>query len=148
MEFNDGGTAAVEIGDRQGTSTGSTCRPARSCRGGAAGPAAPIGPGQGCTGNFSAGTPKSPAVNGVQVPGSPPIDSTASVGNGDLYFGAGNAASPVDGGYYAYSLNGTEAWNQVVTNPATDERPRRRRRRRRSRSPTADRWWRADRWAK
>ncbi len=59
---------------------------------------------------------------GVEVPGSPPIDSTASVGpsNGDLYFGAGNAASPIDGGYYAYAPNGTEVWNQVVTNPSTD----------------------------
>ena len=56
------------------------------------------------------------------MPGSPPIDSTASVdpANGDLYFGAGNAAAPGVGGYYAYSPNGTFAWNQVVTNPPTD----------------------------
>ena len=55
------------------------------------------------------------------MPGSPPIDSTASVGpNGNLYFGGGNAAAPVDGGYYAYGPNGVEVWNQVVTNPTTD----------------------------
>ena len=63
-------------------------------------------------------------VIGVRVPGSPPIDSTASVGpNGNLYVGGGNAAAPVDGGYYAYGPNGTELWNQVVTNPTTDTDP-------------------------
>ena len=66
---------------------------------------------------------------GTPVPGSPPIDSTASVDptNGDLYFGAGNAAVPGVGGYYAYSPNGTLAWNQVVTNPPHRHRERRRR---------------------
>ena len=29
----------------------------------------------------------------------------------------------MDGGYYAYSSNGSEVWNQVVTNPATDDAP-------------------------
>ena len=65
-------------------------------------------------------------VNGLEVPGSPPIDSTASVDNangGDLYFGGGNAASPIDGGYYAYSPGGSQVWNQVVTNPPTDTMP-------------------------
>ena len=64
-------------------------------------------------------------MNGVEVPGSPPVDSTASVnGNGDLYFGAGNAA--VAGRRRLLRLQrrtGTEAWNQVVTNPATDSAP-------------------------
>ena len=61
-------------------------------------------------------------MNGSPVPGSPPIDSTASVdpNNGNLYFGGGNAAVPGVGGYYAYTANGTLAWNQVVTNPSTD----------------------------
>ena len=105
-------------------STGSTCRPARSLPGWGSGAGDTVGPGQGCQSNPSGGTPAT-GVNGVEVPGSPPVDSTASVdaSNGDLYFGAGNAASPVDGGYYAYAPNGTEVWNQVVTNPATDNAP-------------------------
>ena len=61
-------------------------------------------------------------MNGTSVPGSPPIDSTASVDptNGALYFGGGNAAVPGLGGYYAYTSNGTLAWTQVVTNPSSD----------------------------
>ena len=60
--------------------------------------------------NPSGGTPNSSGVNGIALPGNSPVDSTASVnGNNELYFGAGNAASPVDGGYYAYNANGTEA---------------------------------------
>ena len=106
-------------------STGSTCRPAPSCPGGAAGRATRVGPGQGCL-----ATPpearRRRASTGSRSPGArrstrPPRSSR----NGDLYFGAGNAASPVDGGYYAYAPNGTEAWNQVVTNPSTRQRPRR-----------------------
>jgi hypothetical protein len=122
VEFDDNGPA-VEIGDRQGAVYGLSLLTGTVLPGWGSETGASIGPAQGCTGNFTPGTPRSPAVSGVQVPGSPPIDSTASVGNGDLYFGAGNAASPVDGGYYAYSFNGTEAWNQVVTNPATDSAP-------------------------
>ena len=59
------------------------------------------------------------------MPGSPPIDSTASVdpGTGNLLVDAGNAAEATDGGYYAYSPSGGEVWNQVVTNPATDTVP-------------------------
>ncbi len=70
-----------------------------------------IGSGQGCEdNNAGGGTPKSAGggsllLNGSSVPGSPPIDSTASVdpNNGSLYFGGGNAAVPGTGGYYAYT---------------------------------------------
>ena len=74
-----------------------------------------------------AATPKSAGggsllLNGSSVPGSPPIDSTASVdpNNGALYFGGGNAAVPGTGGYYAYTSSGAMEWNQVVSNPSTD----------------------------
>ena len=118
------GTPAWRSATGRATSTGSTWQNGSVRPAGAAGRGAPSGSGQGCTiGNPGGGSPAT-GVNGVEVPGSPPIDSTASVNtNGDLYFGAGNAASPVDGGYYAYSSNGTEVWNQVVTNPATDTAP-------------------------
>ena len=72
-----------------------------------------------------------PAVgdNGVEVAGSPPIDSTASVdpNNGDLYFGGGNAASPVDGGYYAYGPERQPGVEPGRDQPADRHRPRRRR---------------------
>ena len=41
VEFNDGGTAAVEVGDRQGDLYGLDLQPARSCRAGERGRAAP-----------------------------------------------------------------------------------------------------------
>ena len=124
VEFNDGGTAAVEVGDRQGDIYGLNLQTGAVLPGWGSGTGTTVGPGQGCLANPSGGTPAT-GVNGVGVPGSPPVDSTASVNasNGDLYFGAGNAASPIDGGYYAYAPNGTEVWNQVVTNPSTDTSP-------------------------
>ena len=128
-EFNDGGTPAVEIGDREGDHyamdlQGGSPLPGWASNTGTAG----IGNGQGCEdSNSGGGTPKNasagnPLLNGTPVPGSPPIDSTASVSptNGGLYFGAGNAAEPGLGGYYAYSANGAFAWNQIVTNPPSD----------------------------
>jgi hypothetical protein len=62
---------------------------------------------------------------GIEVPGSAPIDSTASVdpNNGTLLFDSGNAAEAVDGGYYDYTPGGSQVWNQVVTNPSTDTVP-------------------------
>ncbi len=61
----------------------------------------------------------------MEVPGSPPIDSTASIdpGTGNLLVDAGNAAEATDGGYYAFSAAGGEVWNQVVTNPPSDTVP-------------------------
>jgi PQQ enzyme repeat len=122
VAFDDSGTPGVEVGDRQGVLYGLDLQTGAVLPGWGSGTGGTVGSGQGCLSAPSGGSPAT-GVNGVEVPGSPPVDSTASVGNGDLYFGAGNAASPVDGGYYAYSSNGTEAWNQVVTNPATDGAP-------------------------
>ena len=124
VEFNGGGTAGVEVGDRQGNIYGLNLQTGAVLPGWGSGSGSAVGSGQGCMSNPSGGSPGT-GVNGVAVPGNPPIDSTASVSpsNGDLYFGAGNAAAPIDGGYYAYAPNGTEAWNQVVTNPATDNAP-------------------------
>jgi hypothetical protein len=124
VEFNDGGTAAVEVGDRQGDLYGLNLQTGAVLPGWGTGSGGSVGSGQGCLINPSGGTPNSSGVNGIALPGNSPVDSTASVnGNNELYFGAGNAASPVDGGYYAYNANGTEAWNQVVANPATDDAP-------------------------
>jgi hypothetical protein len=124
VEFNDGGTPAVEVGDRQGDIYGLDLLTGDPLPGWGTGSGGTTGSGQGCLINPSGGSPNTSGVNGIEVPGSPPVDSTASVNfNDQLYFGAGNAAAPVDGGYYAYNANGTEAWNQVVTNPASDSAP-------------------------
>ncbi|HEX4434125.1 MAG TPA: hypothetical protein VH012_04805 [Acidimicrobiales bacterium] len=124
VAFSDNGTPAIEVGDRQGNLYGFNQSDGSTATGWGGGTGMTVGSGQGCgVGNTSGGVPAQ-GVNGVQIPGSPPVDSTASVNsNGELYFGAGNAASPVDGGYYAYGFNGAEAWNQVVTNPPTDTAP-------------------------
>jgi outer membrane protein assembly factor BamB len=122
VAFNDGGTSAVEVGDRQGDLYGLNLQTGSVAPGWGSGTGDNVGSGQGCLSTPSGGTPGT-GVNGIEIPGSPPVDSTASVGNGDLYFGAGNAASPVEGGYYAYATNGTQVWNQVVSNPATDSAP-------------------------
>ena len=122
--FDDGGTSAVEVGDRQGSVYGLNLQTGSVVAGWGSGTGSTIGSGQGCAnGNPGGGMPAT-GVNGTEVPGSPPIDSTASVsGNGNLSFGGGNAASPVDGGYFAYTPNGAELWNQVATNPASDPAP-------------------------
>ncbi len=122
VPFNDNGTEAVEVGDRQGDIYGLNLQNGSPLSGwGSITSSSTVGSGQGCDAG-GGGTPSNPAVAGVEVPGAPPIDSTASVdpNDGDLYFGAGNAAVPGVGGYYAYTPGGTEAWNQVVTNPPTD----------------------------
>ncbi|HVT41582.1 MAG TPA: PQQ-binding-like beta-propeller repeat protein [Acidimicrobiales bacterium] len=122
--FNDGGIPSVAVGDRQGFLYGLALANGAPAPGWGNGTGASIGPVQGCvTSPSGSGTP-AVGVIGVGVAGRPPVDSTASVGlSGDLYFGAGNAASPVDGGYYAYAPNGTQVWNQVVTNPPSDSAP-------------------------
>jgi hypothetical protein len=122
VEFNNGGTPAIEVGDRLGDLYGLNLQSGAVTPGWGSGTGNGSGSGQGCSG-ANGGTPAT-GINGVEVPGSPPIDSTASVNaSGELYFGGGNASSPVDGGYYAYAPNGTETWNQVVTNPPTDPTP-------------------------
>jgi PQQ-like domain len=122
--FSDGGTPAVEVGDRQGRVYGFNLSTGAALPGWFGGTGAGVGSGQGCQSTPSgSGTPALGTI-GAAVPGNPPIDSTASVGpNGTLYFGAGNAAAPVDGGYYAYGPGGNELWNQVVTNPSSDTAP-------------------------
>ena len=125
-EFNDGGTPAIEIGDRQGHLYGLNLANGSFAQGWGSGQGQTIGSGQGCNNPSTSGAMPAVGDNGVEVPGSPPIDSTASVDNangGDLYFGGGNAASPIDGGYYAYSPGGSQVWNQVVTNPPGDTMP-------------------------
>jgi hypothetical protein len=128
-EFNDGGVPAVEVGDREGNRYAMALQSGAPLPGWTSNAGSPsIGNGQGCEDdNAGGGSPKSAGggsllLNGSAVPGSPPIDSTASVdpNDGNLYFGGGNAAVPGVGGYYAYTANGTLAWNQVVSNPNTD----------------------------
>ena len=126
--FNVGSTPAVEIGDRQGDlyafdlaspgPTGTAAPGWNSATG------TTVGSGTGCNASTSNVGTVLNGNQGYEVPGSPPIDSTASVSpGGDLLFDAGNAAAPTDGGYYAYSPTGSEVWNQVVTNPSTDTVP-------------------------
>jgi hypothetical protein len=92
-------------------------------------PSATVGSGQACgiTGNDSATTSAAVGTNGINVPGNPPIDSTASVvstsAGSDVYFDAGNAADPMVGGYYAYGPSGTLLWNEFATDPSTDAVP-------------------------
>ncbi len=54
--------------------------------------------------------------------GGAPIDSTPSVtpdgrGTDDVFVGAGNAANPGVGGYYAFDSSGTEVWGQNAPDP-------------------------------
>ncbi len=118
---------AVEVGDRAGDlyafdlSDGSV--PAGWST---SPPSATVGSGQGCgiTANDGATVAPAPGVNGIAVPGSPPIDSTASVeqttSGSDVYFDAGNASDPGQGGYYAYDAGGQLLWYQSAPNPSTD----------------------------
>ena len=109
------------------TSTRSTSQPRTPapCHRAGAATGTAVGPGTGCNQPTSDVGTVLNGNQGYEVPGSPPIDSTASVNpsNGNLLFDAGNAAEPADGGYYEYSPTGAEVWNQVVTNPATDTCP-------------------------
>ncbi len=126
VQFNAGGTAAVEVGDRQGSLFAFNLADGSVIPGWGGGQGQTIGSGQGCANSNPGGGHPAVGFNGVEVSGNPPIDSTASVDGaqgGDLFFGGGNAASPIDGGYYAYSPSGSPVWNQVVTNPPTDTMP-------------------------
>ncbi len=126
IAFNDGGTAAIEVGDRLGNLYGLKLADGTVAAGWGSGQGAAIGAGQGCMNPDTSSAVPVTGVKGVEVPGSPPIDSTASVdpaNGGDLYFGGGNASSPIDGGYYAYTPGGSPVWNQVVTNPPSDTMP-------------------------
>ena len=126
VSFNDNGTPAVEVGDRQGDLFGLDMSDGLPAPGWNNGTGAGGGAGTGCDQSTSGiGTEQTPAYNGVELPGSPPVDSTAAIDptDGNLLIDAGNAAEASDGGYYAYSPGGTQVWNQVVTNPSTDTVP-------------------------
>jgi hypothetical protein len=122
-EFHPDGSPAVEVGDREGDiyalhlSDGSVPTGWGGRRG------TTVGGGEGCGIGNTTGANPLPGSNGLTVPGNFPVDSTASVAGSDLYFGAGNAFAPINGGYYAYGPSGSELWNQVVTNPPTDTVP-------------------------
>ena len=123
--FSDGGTPAVEVGDRQGFLYAFDLDNGNPAAGWGDTQGMTIGPGGGCGNPDTTGAQPALGDNGIEVPESPPIDSTASVvpGTGDLAFGAGNAAAPIDGGYDDYAPDGSPVWNQVVVNPPTDTLP-------------------------
>jgi hypothetical protein len=120
----------VEVGDRSGDlyafhlSDGSVPAGWSSAR-----PSATVGSGRGCgiAGNDGQSASPEVGVKGIAVPGSPPIDSTASVlpslSGSTLYFDGGNAADPNQGGFFAYNTKGHMEWSQAVVNPATDTHP-------------------------
>jgi hypothetical protein len=134
VQANLDGNPSVEVGDRSGQVyafhiANPVAGAPTPATGWASAPIAePVGSGQGCGISGDDNAPAAVGVNGVTVAGDPPIDSTASTiaganGLSTVYFDAGNAAAPVTGGYYAYNPNGTELWNQVVTDPSTDTAP-------------------------
>jgi hypothetical protein len=124
VPFSPDGSPAVEFGDRQGNIYAFNLKDGSVPSSGWGGTQGlDVGSGQGCGITDTTGTNPALGSKGVAVPGNNPIDSTASVGGNSVYFGTGNAASPVDGGYYAYGPNGAELWNQVVVNPPTDTAP-------------------------
>ncbi len=120
-----GGNPFVEVGDREGDIYGFDLSNGSVPPGWGAPTDSPtVGSGQGCDVDVNS-SPQlgTPAYQGISVPENAPIDSTASVENANLYFGAGNAAAPVLGGYWAYGPGGNVLWNQVVQNPPTDDQP-------------------------
>jgi hypothetical protein len=125
IEFNDGGTQAIEIGDREGHLYGFNLADGSPAAGWGGGSGASMQFGGNCGISDPNGATPNTGVNGIDVPEGQPVDSTASVDptNANLYFGAGNGFAAIDGGYYSYSPNGNPLWNQVVTNPSTDNDP-------------------------
>ncbi|HWF15206.1 MAG TPA: hypothetical protein VG244_03405, partial [Acidimicrobiales bacterium] len=129
---NDNGTPAVEVGDREGdlhafdlANPAHAGDPSTPAPGWPTSTGATVGGGTGCNSPTQGVGTVLTGYNGVEVPGSPPIDSTASIdpGSGNLLVDAGNAAEAADGGSYAYSPGGSEIWNQVITNPPSDTVP-------------------------
>jgi PQQ enzyme repeat len=124
VEFSPDGSPAVEFGDREGDIYAFHLTDGSVPAGWGNGQGQDVGSGQGCALTHTSGTTPNLGSRGIGVPGNLPIDSTASVGgNSSVYFGTGNAADPVNGGYDAYGPNGAQQWNQVVTNPPTDNAP-------------------------
>ena len=111
------GTPAVEVGDRQGDLHAFDLAnpvlpgdPSTPAPGWPTSTGATVGGGTGCNSPTQGVGTVLTGYNGVEVPGSPPIDSTASIdpGSGNLLVDAGNAAEAADGGSYAYSPSGGE----------------------------------------
>jgi hypothetical protein len=124
VPFDPDGSGAVEFGDRAGNIYAFHLADGSVPAGWGGTQGQDVGSGQGCGISATSGTTPNMGFRGTAVAGNVPIDSTASVaGNSTVFFGAGNAAEPVDGGYFAYATNGTEQWNQVVQNPPTDSAP-------------------------
>jgi hypothetical protein len=124
VPFDPDGGGAVEFGDRAGNIYAFHLADGSVPAGWGGTQGQDVGSGQGCGISATSGTTPNMGFRGTAVPGNVPIDSTASVaGNSTVYFGAGNAADPIDGGYFAYAANGTQQWNQVVQNPPTDSAP-------------------------
>jgi hypothetical protein len=130
--FNDGGTPAVEVGDREGqlhafdlANPATPGDPATPAPGWPTTTGATVGAGTACTTPTQGVGTILTGYNGVGVPESPPVDSTASIdpSTGNLLVDGGNAAEASDGGYYAFSPGGSPIWNQVVTNPPSDTVP-------------------------
>ena len=147
VALNAGGTSAVEVGDRQGVLYALNLADGSVVPGWGSGQGQTIGSGQGCNDPNPGGGHPAVGINGLEVPGSPPIDSTASIDNahgGDLYFGGGNAASPIDGGYTRTRPEATKCGTRSSpTRPPT--RCPTAASRHRSHWATAGRWWRGAR---
>ena len=124
VEFDDNGTAAVEVGDRQGDLYGLDLQSGAVAAGWGGGTGNGVGPAQGCTTVPSGGTPATGIV-GVEVPGSIPIDSTASVGPATARSTSAEATTPRPSTAATTPTRptGPSVWNQVVTNPPTDTAP-------------------------
>jgi hypothetical protein len=121
---------SVEVGDRAGDLYAFNLADGAVPAGwSSSSPSATVGSGRACgiAGNDGGTITPATGVNGIAVPGSPPIDSTASVvptsAGSDVYFDAGNAADPTQGGYYGYGPGGNLLWSQNVANPPTDTVP-------------------------
>ncbi len=133
----DGAGPSVEVGDQSGHlyafHVASSSETPTSPTNWTTGTGATVGAGQACgiggndgVANGGTSTPAT-GIDGVNVAGNPPIDSTASVlpagSTSNLYFDAGNAAEAQTGGYYGWGANAAMLWNQVVQNPPNSGAP-------------------------
>ncbi len=125
VEFNDGGTPAVEVGDRQGFLYGLNLYDgSAACQGGATGCGSGVGLGTGLRHHAVGVVRRPPASSALGCPATRP--STRRPRSGPTATSTSAQATRrnrLDGGYYAYGPNGSELWNQVVSNPASDSLP-------------------------
>jgi len=61
-----------------------------------------------------------PYYTGAPIASSPSVAPIDANGTDTVYVGAGNAASPTSGGYFAIAPNGQNQWYVQETNPGTD----------------------------